>query len=429
MVVEVVFQYLKYSLIDETRGKDNILMVLSRAARLFTLLDAIQFMQQTSQYENFLFNIDEASAKSTADLTVVLKMFGSLVCGGHPVLFTVTGIYNGPGMEDAVDYSHMKRAVVLLPQLTIRDCCDICKAMDLLDKSRQQHNKHFMHLVWLCGGVPRYLSFLIHAIASKVDGVMQYETITVTDVDTTTTTTTSIVGWFTPVHLPAIATYIAGMTHQRACEVLNTWKSECDLHKRRATTPPDVYSNLVSLCVAEYSVAGLLNNVISSTLVDGKHYTIEMARVEELAFITPTNQLTIPPIMLHHLHNQGQSDKSCFTIVLQNIDGVMSSRDNESLFVSVIAHRLRAKKLLGHDSALLSELLGVPADSLLSDPLIDTSQSVGLANFVVTPCTVTTAAPSTSAAVNEGNVNTPTASYADCFIRFVSVECCMCASY
>ena len=47
VIVEVVFQYLKYSLIDETRGKDNILMVLSRAARLFTLLDAIQFMQQT----------------------------------------------------------------------------------------------------------------------------------------------------------------------------------------------------------------------------------------------------------------------------------------------------------------------------------------------------------------------------------------------
>lgn len=153
----------------------------------------------------------------------------------------------------------------------------------------------------------------------------------------------------------------------------------CNIHAKIDPIPMEVLDNLVSLCVSEVPVDTGIWTSLSESTIHNPPYTIETARQTGVAMFTPDNNLCIPPITLFHLYNtsqQQQIGKSCFHIIQQNLKGISSSRDSESLYVSVILHRLRALVLLGRKHTRLSKLLAVPVQDEY-DVLIDLAVSAG----------------------------------------------------
>lgn len=399
LTIEILYQFMKYSLLDKVpeNGRHKIKSIIEKSIENFNLLEAIKFIIEKTPFSCILVNIDEASAVSQTILQSILKCFGDLLCLGLPVYFTVSGVYRGPSMENAAISSGMQLVVILLPPLSVDECCFICHKFLDLPESSTENNQFFLHLVWLAGGVPRYLAYLLFFIA-KMRNVVSYN-------ENST--------WFETKDFPALKNIISNFAHRDAQDVTASWIDLCTFKRTVHDIPSDVYSNLISLCLSEFSVEGQLEKNISQ----GKQFSIDAARTAEMMFITPQYHIFIPPILLHHYHNSTRSELTCLTLPLIDLCGVMNSRDNEALYITIIVHRIRALMLLGHKKIDLYTLLGVKKKVNQCNYDIDLRDDVSSVNWQKAETTVTKNKPSTAFVFNLGEVNTPTASYADCSIN------------
>lgn len=100
----------------------------------------------------------------------------------------------------------------------------------------------------------------------------------------------------------------------------------------------DVLNDIIPLCIAETFVDGNRK----ATLGEDNTYTIETAMRSELLHIGADGCIVVPPVLLSNMHNDGETIHSCRVVVLRSLIGVMSHRDNESLYLSVVIHRLKA---------------------------------------------------------------------------------------
>ena len=63
----------------------------------------------------------------------------------------------------------MKGIEVMLPVLTMFNSLTLCENLGLLlPEDKNEYNAFFVHLLWLAGGVPRYIAKLVYSIAVKV---------------------------------------------------------------------------------------------------------------------------------------------------------------------------------------------------------------------------------------------------------------------
>mgnify|MGYP005991557491 CR=1 FL=1 len=175
VVVEILYQFMQHSLINtgDVYGRLCILAIIQKMKNFFTLSNAFNFILSNSKFTTFLVNIDDASEASPDMLKSILKLFGDLLCNGYPVYFTVTGVYQVHNIEEVPALLSMKRDLILLPPLTTEDSCSICRQLGVLSQNENEAiNPLFLHLVWLAGGMPRYLGYLLYTIATTITDIM-----------------------------------------------------------------------------------------------------------------------------------------------------------------------------------------------------------------------------------------------------------------
>eukprot|EP01039_Chlorochromonas_danica_P004235 gene4235-4654_t len=217
---------------------------------------------------------------------------------------------------------------------------------------------------------------------------------------------------FCQADLPIIADYIAGMKQAEVIHVSGWWCALCD--RCRNDIPSDtVVANIISLCIAEAAV----NNADERDCMLSSTYTIERALQEEMLYIQSVDPyiVTLPPVFLHNMHKFCAGKDAVRLITLQGMHGVMSSRDNEELYLSVLIHRLRAASIMGRASVLLYDLLGT--DQVIEGQINESIDTANSWTLTKADSTVKIENYHESAVVGSGKVNTPTASFADAFIR------------
>ena len=375
-MVELLAVALKYCGVENIKQK--IVNEFLPVSDIISLQDVFDWIIRITGAKCMMVNVDEANRLIQADMEHVIDLFGKFLSVGNKLYFSVTGIYTTT-ITAAINGSSMEARQVILPALTMPNCVHLCKFLGLLPQDQEQHNIFFTQLLWLAGGVPRYIVNLVHCIAEKVNKV-----------------------YYSPVDLRSMKDYIETMAHQQFQHVLAIWLPQCSIKLKVAIPPTVVMNNIVSLCIAEMPV------LLGSRL--GGDYTIEKAMCCELLYIGTDGCVKVPPVLVSHMHNKGLDINSCRVVVLQNLQGVMSARDNESLYLSVVTHRLNALQILGRLSAPLSEILGVP---LKEDPFVcPVGGTYGKAEV-----TTTMANYEDIIQPNRGEVNTPTAPFADAYIR------------
>lgn len=396
IMVELLCVSLSYNLRDNGEKQKKVIENLVRNTPSLVLGDVLDFLTSYLEVESFLVNVDEANKIDEVTLTAVLKIFGYELCMGRKVYITVSGIYK-QSVKTAIDFSGMHRKDVFLPPLKMEESLVIFHSLGLVQSADPtKQNRYFLHLLWLAGGVPRYLDYLVYSIARK----------RVRGMDTS----------FHQRDILYIASYITDMGQSEVIAILGTWCPLCvRLHN---DTPPDaVIASILSLCIAETTVMNSdeRQRVLSET------YTIERALHEEMLYIQSVEPkvVTLPPVFLHSLHKLCAGKDAVRLITLQSMEGVMSNRDNEELYLSVLIHRLRAASVMGRESISLYELLGTTtAIEDQPDEMVDTA---GPWSLEKADSTVKTGNHNDFAHVGSGKVNTPTASFADAFIRYTEI--------
>ena len=375
-MVELLAVALKYCGVENIKQK--IVNEFLPVSDIISLQDVFDWIISITGAKCMMVNVDEANRLIQADMEHVIDLFGKFLSVGNKLYFSVTGIYTTT-ITAAINGSSMEARQVILPALTMPNCVHLCKFLGLLPQDQEQHNTFFTQLLWLAGGVPRYIVNLVHSIAEKLNMVC-----------------------YRPADLRSMKNYIKTMAHLQFQHVMEIWLPLCPMKLKVAVPPTVVMNNIVSLCIAEMPV------LLGSRL--GGDYTIEMAMCCELLYIGTDGCVKVPPVLVSHMHNKGLHIDSCRVVVLQNLQGVMSARDNESLYLSVVTHRLNALQILGRLSAPLSEILGVP---LKEDPFV---RPVG-GTYGKAEVTTTMANYEDIIQPNRGEVNTPTAPFADAYIR------------
>lgn len=217
-MVELLFTALRYELVNVCTAKKDVEELVSTVPTLM-LSTAVDWLLEYLNAECMIINIDEANALAEAELTEVLKCFGRELCLGKRVYITVTGIYKA-SVTAAIDFSGMIRRDVFLPPLLMEQSLAIFASLGLIPRNAiaEQLNPYFVHLVWLAGGVPRYLDYLTYSIARKALPDMGVS--------------------FLKRDISTIRAFITTMNHQDCISVLGTWKPLYEFLKRNEQ-PPD----------------------------------------------------------------------------------------------------------------------------------------------------------------------------------------------
>jgi hypothetical protein len=143
--------------------KDEILIAVYFITHLnggkATLVDIVPDLLAHTGTNCLLANFDEASL--FPELSGVPSALRACICSGLKVFFTVSGSFE-PSLMTAPSDAGMISVNIFLPPLTIHQCENSLSHLNLLPAKRCPFLKH---LLWLAGGIPRYLAMLIEACA------------------------------------------------------------------------------------------------------------------------------------------------------------------------------------------------------------------------------------------------------------------------
>ena len=327
VAIEMIHEAIKYNFEVKEMTKDQLLRAIS-ASRVadIDIAMALGVIQSLTGCSQVLVNLDEANGLVKDELVKILQSFGTCLCDGLPVLFSISGLRDTKIFE-AVNKSSMKTKVILLSPLKEEHCVTIIKhVLPAFDVNCG--NVFFKYLLLLMGGVPRYLQYLLNAVHLLVPPDATRE---------------------------IMAAYLANLNAESIQTVLTSFFDMANFLVDSAR--PEVFSELISLSVAEAPAGDYLDGVI---LTSG--LTIAEAMSKQFLFLGKTG-VYIPPVLLSRYVSKVGSDK-CSVVLLRRLDGVMTSRENETLYVSVICHRMRTQALISLSNTVsLSTLLGIELEN------------------------------------------------------------------
>jgi hypothetical protein len=342
-----------------------------------------------------LVNIDEADKLGSRDLMTVLNAFGQWMLAGHRILFSVSGVHN-KSMMDAFPKAGMREQLIVLPPLSPIHTTEILKDLFGRDVSSIVRNPFTGHLLWLVGGIPRYLQFLITE-ATFLGNCRDNGGI---------------------INFTNLFRYFSDLGEQSARELLFRLKRCClvDAEEIRRVSR-HALSNVVSLCIAQLAV----DMDTSLNPGAGTPYTIEDAMFDQIMYLDKDRYVQIPPIWLHRLQAESAPCVDVgapISMILGQLDMTLNSRDSLTLFIAVLLHRIRARQLLQIAQCRLSELLNIVLEpqhdvQLSLSTMGDLRYSVAPQNIQpknIADCMQKL--PSGTAVINK-----PTANCADAFVR------------
>jgi hypothetical protein len=392
MIVSLLQVALRYHFRDDSRAARVRIQELVRACPAVDVGHVVKWLLDYTEASCILLDIDEANKIEVGDLTNILRVCCQGIGCGLRMYISVTGNYKET-VPTSVDHAGYVGVNIFLPPLSMKQCFSIMESFGLISAD-ENVNPFFSHLVMLAGGVPRYLDYLISSIATRALNSVSFKLSEV----------------------PLVNKFISYMNFRQMQDILRYWKQMCEF-LTPLSIPQKVIAGIVSLVVSEESV--ILGRVKDFDL-GVTNYTIENALNQQLLYVqsATAGNVTVPPLLLSHLHDRCSSGTMPSVHPLHSLEGIMCSRDNESLYLSVIIHRMRAAQILGCKYTWLYQLLGVASVNGQADVMIDVSSADRMVFKKINKAVTASNYFDTMAADFPAKVNMPTAPFADAFIRF-----------
>lgn len=396
IIIELLNEASKYSadaVDDPLLHKKRIEQLVIKYSSVVDLSSIYKWLLEKTGASCMIINIDETQALEESQLPKVLRALGEILCSGKALYYSVTGLYANRIIKGITD-SFSEGISLILPVLTVKHGVEICQSVGLLPESGDV-NPFFRHLLWIAGGIPRNLDYLIYSVAEVV-GVLHSDGL-----------------YYHASSMMSMQEYVQNLNHKRFNFIMDKWVSYCDIGFKKSMIWNDsqIMDSVVSLCIAGYPIRNT-----SCVLRDSNPiYTIENAQEDQILQLDSTSgAAVVPPIQLRSMYKKGTGSKCVDVQLLANdLNGIMSSRDNETLYMAVLLRRIRAKRVLGFKTMPLSEVLGVVPPSSF-DFSIDIS-GPGTYNFVRQK----SGGVAPPVGRNSGSISPPTESFADGYLRYV----------
>lgn len=288
-----------------------------------TVASVLDAVFELGKYSCVYINIDEAD-KGSEHLATIISIFGSYFATGKCLLFFVSGIKTST-LKAKLSVSTIKPQPINLPPLSIDHMRDIVrKVLPCYDVE----NRLFSHLLWLTGGIPKYLVSLLCCAGLDANQLP-------TD----------------PFNSEVITQYLQ-LSTTSFISIMNRFKTKALSFDQYQRTGCTVFQYLVALSVSNIPVS-------PHTLVAENGFSIEKAEEEQLAYVGSDNRLQIPPVLLSHFYDNTTEPTRTLLRILASLNCTQTSRENEALLSAVIYYRiLTASVFLKQNKVTLTYLLG-----------------------------------------------------------------------
>jgi hypothetical protein len=280
----------------------------------FTIDQALEIILRHCP-DGIILNIDEADKLGSHDLMRLVICLGKWLLAGHRILFCVSGLHN-KHMFDAFLKCGMSAEKIVLPALSRLHIGAILEDLFGCNISGVVNNPFIGHLLWLVGGIPRYLEYLI-AEATILGNCL--------DEDST-------------INFTLLFGFLRDLDATSARELLRRLKSRChvDVDGIRPVSA-QILSNVGSLRIARLRVK--LDTELQPR--GNSVYTIQDAMFDQILYLDKNGCVQIPPILLHRLHPERApcvDVAAPIMLILKQLDMTLNSRDNVTLFIAVLLH-------------------------------------------------------------------------------------------
>jgi hypothetical protein len=108
-----------------------------------------------------LVNMDECGGIADTVLKAIIRLLATSLTSGKKVYITISGLYDD-SVFSAIKKSSVEKKDITLPPLTEHH---ITTMLQLLGITWTPNSNYFRYLIWLTGGIPRYVSYLLFSIA------------------------------------------------------------------------------------------------------------------------------------------------------------------------------------------------------------------------------------------------------------------------
>jgi hypothetical protein len=350
--------------------------------------------------QSFIVNIDEASKTTESILEQILNLFSQAILRYKiPIYFTITALYKET-ISKAISSSMMQRKDIYLSPLGMNHMNDIFANFGV----QVITNTEFQYLLYLSGGVPRYVHYLLQILStnSRITSIKDDSKFVI----------------FSTANELKLDEYVQNLDKSKRIMVLDAW---CAMIGNRLVDHIAVATatSILYLCLSEMSIDPNKYSLINLETEATSRFTIRDALLQNIVGRIKGDKLSAPLIILLKLHLA--SDRSSgFINSLQNLCGIMTPRDNESLYLEVLRIRLHVYKLLMVPTLKLSTLLGVKL-SIINDFDVD----VGLMTLIsrckarVEFHNFAELFDSNTCQPYVGYINSSGASFADAFVRLL----------
>jgi len=360
-------------------------------------------------------NIDEANGASYDHLKCIMTAFAQALGNRQLVVFaTVTGLYNDK-VTKAINDSGFSADAITLSPLSVTHIKQILSVFfpDDLPSGSLDDKVWLNYLLWMIGGVPGYLAELLEVIGKHLINVF----------DPT--------GVIKPSHsISEIGAYLSTLDQPKLDQTASLWISKCSCFTKQlekyqgSCVAARNFDRIFALCFTEISP-------IEDDMILFEDTTVLQCKLRCWFYHTPAKALYLPPVVLHMIHTQFKEQARGIELLRASFGrNFGSTRDNEALFVSVIAYRIYAYQILSENLpqqyrfVKLSKILGIDLNEEHQNLLVDVIQT----NSKVTKVDKTVSNKSSSSSstshrpTSGGEVNTTTASSADSFTTFLVVD-------
>ena len=366
LCIAMLYQALKYKIggdyvdgDDDKRNYEEFYLYLNMSEpKLLTIQNTMGVIAEITETTAVIINFDEVNLLTEETLCQLLLQLKHVIvhgCSGAPgvpLYFSLSGLFHST-IPDAVKSSGMCMIEVILPPLKEAHMVQIIG--ELLGVKRFRLNPFLSNLMWLLGGVPRYLAFALADLARTAN---------------TTDPAASVE-----------ATALLG--EEKLCSLLESLDSstmygavqrvEEKIHPGAIAGPfdnSDVMGHLVALAVSECKVPDdfQLRQDVDKGMSRRPKYTINNARFDQLIYHAADKSILIPPLLLSIMHqndvrSQNKNLKENHMVcVLHTLRNHLEVRENESLYIAVLLQRMKAQLALNNNSMMLSNLLGIDPD-------------------------------------------------------------------
>lgn len=376
----ILFEWLQYNLSDRQSEEELKLKCANTNFKNLTIASVLDAIFQSGEFKCVYIHIDEAD-KGIEYIIELLVLFGSYFATGKRLLFFVSGIKT-TSLISTLSRSPIKPVPIYLPPLELDHMNEIMRS---ILPNYDVENRRFAHLLWLTGGIPKYLVDLLGAVAYNANMELG------TSVDTI-----------------KLVAHLNDLDTTSFVAIMNRFKCDLSFFSLESVNPL-VYHHLVALSLSRIPM-------YEDTKLNGDTFPLSKAEEDQLLCVHNSVAI-IPPILLSYFY--GNIREPCMKMlqILKSLNCTQTSRENEALLPTVLYYRIvSAIQFLQVEKVTLGYLLGdVNAAAAFHETVVTIS---GMSSEGVAIVKKTITGKASVPKLPGIYLNTPTAPFADAVVVF-----------